>query len=148
MPDVFGIARELAALRSDLGARAAGAWRVGSGRLDQSAFDAAEDMPAEVVAGFRAATEAVSLDRLDLGVVEAAVRGRRTVSLASALPAGAGSGFWLRAFGADRSVAVPIVADGGVTVGVVSVALADFGLTDDAVEARLRQAAALWFSAV
>jgi hypothetical protein len=140
-----GIARELAALRTGLGAQAAGAWRVEGDRLVQLDFDAADDMPEEVAPGFAAATAFVPLDRLDLGIVEAAVRGERRVSLASTLPAGAGSGYWLRAFGADRSVAVPIAASDGTILGIVSVALAGFRLTDDAVEARLREAAAGWF---
>jgi hypothetical protein len=146
MPDATGIGRELAALRIRLGARAAGTWRVEADRLVRLAFDAADDMAAGVAPAFAAATVSVPLDREELGIVAAVVEGERRVSLASALPAGVGSGYWLRAFGADRSVAVPIAADDGTVVGVVSVALAGFDLQDDAVEGRLREAASGWFA--
>ncbi|HEY2156011.1 MAG TPA: hypothetical protein VGH33_10300 [Isosphaeraceae bacterium] len=144
--DPARIARELVALRTGLGARAAGAWRVEGDRLVQLAFDAADDMPPDVASAFAAATVFAPLDRRDLGIVEAAVRGERRVSLAANLPADAGSGYWLRAFGAGRSIAVPIAAGDGTIVGVVSVALAGFDLADDAVEGRLREATSGWFA--
>lgn len=105
-------------------------------------------MPAEVASAFAAATVLVPLDRRDLGIVAAVVGRQRRVSLASDVPSWAGSGYWLRAFGADRSVAVPVVGGDGVIAGVVAVALAGFDPPDDVVEGRLREAAAGWFEPV
>ena len=113
----------LAALRDRLDGRAAGIWKVEGDRLVQVAFDPAPDLPREVAEGFAAATVAVDLARLELGIVEAAVSGRVAVSVAASLPAGAGSGYWLRAFGAARSVAVPVPGEDGPVALVVSVAL-------------------------
>jgi hypothetical protein len=118
-------------LLARLDARAAGVWRVEGDRLVQLAFKAAGDMPRDVAEGFAAATSEVALDRLELGIVGAVVERRRKVSLAAVLPEGSGSGYWLRAFGASRSVAVP------VGPFVVSVALAEDGPTDNEVEAIL-----------
>ena len=140
-----GFAPGLAALRSRLGARAAGAWRVGADRLAQLAFDAAPDLLADVAARFAGATLSVPLDRRDLGIVAAVVEGRRTVSVAADLPPDAGSGYWLRLFRADRSVAVPLPGRDGTVVGVISVALAGMDWIDDAVEATLREGASEWF---
>ena len=122
---------ELEALRRRLGARAAGLWRVDGDRLVQVAFSADPEMPVDVAEGFARATLAVPLDRLDLGIVGAYCDGRRRVSIAAELPAEVGSGYWLRAFGADRSVAVPIAG------GVVSVALAGLETGAEEVERAL-----------
>ena len=143
--DAKDIAPQLAALRLRLDARAAGAWRVEGARLVGLAFDAAPDMPSEVAGRFAAMTASVPLDRPELGIVAAVVEARRVVSVAADLPPDAGSGYWLRAFGADRSVAVPIVGEDGAVVGVVSVALLGEAPTDDEVEALLREAASAWF---
>jgi hypothetical protein len=121
----------LDSLLARLDARAAGVWRVEGDRLVRLAFVAAGDMPRNVAEGFAAATSEVGLDRLDLGIVAAAVERRRKVSLAAGLPTDSGSGYWLRAFGASRSVALPVGS------WVVSVALAGDGPTDDEVEAIL-----------
>jgi hypothetical protein len=107
----------IASLRVRLNARAAGWWRVEGDHVVLVAFDAAPDMPAEVSIGFVSATTTVSLARLDLGVVRAAVTNQVAVSRLDELPADTGSGLWLRRFGASRSVAVP------TPDGVVSVAL-------------------------
>jgi hypothetical protein len=139
------VARSLASLRSSLGARAAGVWRVEVDELIQLAFDATPDMPAEVAARFASATFTVPLDRRELGIVAAVESARRVVSRAEDLPPDSGSGYWLRAFGADRSVAVPIAGPTGIA-GVVSVALAGSEWADDAVEALLRERASEWFS--
>jgi hypothetical protein len=45
------------------------------------------------------------------------------ISRAEELPPDSGSGRWLRAFGASRSVAVPIIDAKGSVRGVISVAL-------------------------
>jgi hypothetical protein len=123
-----------------LKARAAGLWRVEGNRLVRLVFKAAGDMPRDVAAGFAAATSEVALDRLELGIVAAAVERRRKVSLAAGLPTDSGSGYWLREFGASRSVAVP------VGPWVVSVALWEDQPTDDEVESILVAAISGWMS--
>jgi hypothetical protein len=123
------IRERLSALRSWLSASAVGAWSISGDWLELAAFDAAPDMPIEVADRFAAATRSVELARVDLGIVRAAMTGRVVVSIADLLPPDAGSGFWLRAFGAARSVAVPILGPGGDVGVVVSVAL---GLEPDA----------------
>ena len=123
------IQRRLIALRSRLSARASGAWSVSGGRLEQVAFDPAPDLAPEVADRFAEATRSVDLGRLGLGIVRAATTGRVAVSVAEGLPPDEGSGYWLRAFGAARSIAVPIAGSGGDVTLVVSVAL---GLEPDA----------------
>ncbi len=120
-PDEVG--NRLAAIRSRLGGRAAGAWRLEGGRLVLVAFDPAPGLPAAVAVGFVDATRSVDLALADLGIVRAATEGRVVVSVAAGLPAEVGSGRWLRAFGAARSVAVPILGGGGRVAAVVSIAL-------------------------
>ncbi len=124
-----GVPGRLAALGATLGARASGLWRVEGDRLDQVAFAPAPDLPEEVARGFAAATRSVGLLDISLGIVRAATSGEICVSIAAGLPAGAGSGRWLRAFGAARSVAVPILGEGGRVAFVASVAL---GIDPDA----------------
>jgi hypothetical protein len=114
---------ELAALRSRLGGRAAGVWRLEADRLVLIAFDPAPDLPAAVALGFEAATRSVDLTLVHLGIVRAATTGETFVSVAAELPPEIGSGHWLRAFGAARSVAVPIEGRDGQIGAVVSVAL-------------------------
>ena len=111
------------ALRRALDARAAGWWAVRGDRLEQLAFDPAPDMAPEVAAAFRAATASVPLEPSGLGIVRAALGGETTVSLAADLPPDSGSGLWLRAFGAERSVAVPLLDHRGQVEAVLSVAL-------------------------
>ena len=113
----------LAALRARLEARAAGAWRVQGDRLEQVAFEPAADLPIEVEEGFAAATRSVDLSLVDLGIVKAVLTARGAVSRTLELPADRGSGYWLRAFGASRSVAVPILGADGKVALVVSIAL-------------------------
>jgi hypothetical protein len=148
MSDVTGeVSRHLASLRVRLAARAAGAWRLFEGeRLEQLGFSAAPDMALATARGFATASRLVSLHDRSLGIVLAAVERRRTVSFARDLPADRGSGYWLRAFGAERSVAVPIEGPDGLVVGVVSVALNAGGVSDDDIEARIRDEATAWFS--
>jgi hypothetical protein len=148
MSEIIGeVSRHLAALRVRLDARAAGAWRLFDGeRLEQLGFNAAPDMELATARGFAAATRHVPLDNPSLGIVLAAVERRRTVSVARDLPADRGSGYWLRAFGAERSVAVPIEGTAGLVVGVVSVALNAGGVSDDDIEVRIRAEATAWFS--
>src|SRR5258708_37568283 len=117
------VRQQLAALRSRLGGRAAGAWRPDGDRLVLIAFDPAPDLPPAVALGFEAATREVDLTLVHLGIVRAASTGETCVSIAAELPPEAGSGLWLRAFGAARSVAVPIAGRDGRVEDVVSVAL-------------------------
>jgi hypothetical protein len=138
------MAESVAALMRDLGARAAGLWRVVGDRLEQVAFVAGPGLPAEVARAFAEATRSVALDREGLGIVRAATGGGPAVSRADALPADSGSGLWLRAFGASRSVAVPVRDRLGDVVAVVSVALPDGPPDDQDVAALLRDAASSW----
>jgi hypothetical protein len=129
----------ISALRSRLRARAAGLWRVEGGSLRAVAFSAVDDMPRDVADGFARATAVVPITPGALGIVAAAVTGRPAISVASDLPAGVGSGYWLREFGAMRSVAVPLVREGRV-VGVVAVALPTLAPPDlDVVSALLTE---------
>ncbi|MFO0959480.1 MAG: hypothetical protein U0800_18940 [Isosphaeraceae bacterium] len=106
-----------------LGARAAGHWALQGNSLVQRDFRAASDMPEEIARAFAEATRVVPLDRLELGIVRAAAEGLTAVSVASELDPAAGSGYWLRAFGADRSIAVPRFDASGRVSGVSSVAM-------------------------
>ena len=117
------VPRRLADLRARLDGRAAGAWIVAGDRLDQLAFAPAPDLPIDVSRRFAEATRSVDLARVELAIARAAATGRPVVSIAAELPPDAGSGYWLRAFGAARSVAVPIDGSGGTVGLVVSVAL-------------------------
>ncbi len=119
-----------------LGARAAGLWTVGEGGLLQVAFWAAPDLSREVADGFALATQRVSLDQVTLGIVRAALDGLPFVSIARDLPPESGSGLWLRRFGADRSVAVPLHRD-SLVIGVVSVALPGWSLSTENVIGRI-----------
>lgn len=136
MTDANVVAR-LDALLADFGGRATGLWRVEGDALRLVAFRAAADMPSPVREGFAAATAVVPLDRVELSIARAAREGVTVVARAAELPPEAGSGYWLRAFGAARSVAVPVAG------GVLSIALpaARDHLGDDAVADRVRLAA-------
>jgi hypothetical protein len=140
------LSRRLAALRARFEERAAGIWLVREQSLEALAFEAAPDMPTEVAAGFAAATSSVSLDRRELGVVAAVLERRMVVSVAAELPADIGSGYWLRAFGASRSVAVPIINTNDSVEAIVSVALAAGGPSDIEVATMIRVEAADWLS--
>lgn len=123
MLSIVDVRSRLDALRSRLGGRAAGAWRPEGDRLVLIAFSPAPDLPPAVALGFEAATREVDLGLAHLGIVRAATTGETSVSIAADLPPDTGSGLWLRAFGAARSVAVPIVGRDGKIGAVVSVAL-------------------------
>lgn len=110
-------------LLEDLGARATGYWSVTSTGLRLVAFRAAVDMAAEVRDGFTEATRSIPLDRCDLSIVRAALEARPVVARATEWDAASGSGYWLRAFGAQRSVAVPLADAEGQVAAVLSVAL-------------------------
>jgi hypothetical protein len=119
------------ALRKFLGARATGLWFYRGDRLELAAFAPAPDMPEDVARRFREASSEVSLDRTDLGIVNAVVERAASISVAGRLPVEVGSGYWLRAFGAERSVAVPIFRPEGGIAAVLSAALPTLGPPDD-----------------
>ncbi|MBX6312230.1 MAG: hypothetical protein IRY99_04825 [Isosphaeraceae bacterium] len=127
------------ALRRSLDARAAGLWCVAGDRLQLAAFAPAPDLPAAVAEGFARATDSVGLDQTSLGIVQAAMTARPAVSVAAALPAEVGSGRWLRAFGASRSVAVPLGDSSGRVVMVLSVALPEGPDGDEVIAERVWQ---------
>jgi hypothetical protein len=139
-----GVPERLADLARALSARAAGVWRVEGDRLVQVAFVAGEGLAEEVARAFAEATRSVSRAQADLGIVRAATHGVVTASRTAELPAEAGSGFWLRAFGASRSVAVPLLDARGGVHAVVSVALDESPLDDLAVADRIRSGSPEW----
>lgn len=120
----------LTALLGRFQARAAGCWRIVGDRLERVAFAAARDLPGDIARGFSEATQSVPLSATELGIVRAALSGGVAVSRAEELPPEAGSGLWLRRFGASRSVAVAVVDSAGAVAFVVSLALDD-GAADD-----------------
>lgn len=101
------------------GARATGLWRLEEGHLTLLGFRAVQDMAEEVRAGFAEATARVPLDRVDLGIVMAAVAGKPAAAYAEETSLG-GSAGWLRRFGALQSLAVPI-ARGNRVLGVIAI---------------------------
>jgi hypothetical protein len=125
------------ALLHALGARAAGLWRVAGDGLEQVAFIAGPGLPAEVARAFAEATRSVPLDQAGLAIVQAATRRVPVISRADELPADSGSGQWLRAFGAARSVAVPLGDPRGIIIAVLAVALPDGPPDDQAIADRL-----------
>ncbi len=131
-----GVARtRLAGLRLDLEARAAGYWWVAGDWLELVAFVASPALAEEVSTGFVEASRSVSLERVELGFVKAVVTGEVAVS---------GSSYWLRAFGADRSIAVPLHDQKGAIRAVIAVALVDGALGDDEVVEQIVTIARSW----
>ncbi len=113
----------LEALRQTLNARAAGLWTCQANRVHLVAFLPAPDMPAQVVSGFSEATRNVPFERVELGCVQAAATREVVTAWAEKLPDDGGSGTWLHAFEAARSVAVPILDQAGQSRAVVAIAL-------------------------
>ena len=134
----------VAVLRARLNARAAGWWRLAEDTLELVAFAPADDMPETVAEGFAQATASVPLAATGLGIVRAVLSGGPAVSRIDELSADGGSGFWLRRFGAVRTIAVPARDAAGTIVRVVSVALADDQPVDQAVATLIRVAAETW----
>jgi hypothetical protein len=131
------------ALCEQLQACAAGYWQLDAmaQRLVQVAFVPGAGLDPEVGHQFAAATFDVALSQKNLGIVAAAMEGRPVVSRASDLPEESGSGRWLRAFGASRSVAVPIRGENGQVEAVLSVALPpEIALEDQEVVRRIQRA--------
>lgn len=130
----------VAGLRIALGAVAAGLWRVRGDHLEQEAFVPSPEMPAELAIAFAEATRSIARTQEDLGVVRAAHTDSVAVTLAGRVPAEAGSGYWLRAFGAARSVAVPLFAADGRVAAILSVALSSADSPDDRAVAEIVRA--------
>ncbi len=124
---------QVAELCAALGACAAGYWKLDqeSARLVQLGFVPGVGLDPEVGRQFASATATVSLSQMNLGIVAAALTGRPAVSRVDELPADSGSGRWLRAIGANRSVAVPLSDAHGLLRGVFSVALPPSCQLDD-----------------
>lgn len=119
------------ALRCVLDARAAGLWYVRGERLELAVFAPAPDMPDDVARRFQEAAGNIGFERADLGVVKAVIERSAAVSVAGRLPVETGSGYWLRAFGAERSVAVPMLDPEGKIRAVLSAAMPTLGPPDD-----------------
>jgi hypothetical protein len=132
-------AREIiAAVLAELGATAAGLWRVDGDQLVQVAFTASEALDDDVAREFAAATRSIPLAQTNLGVV-AAVRSGVVVALhAAALPGDSGSGLWLQRFRAARSVSVPLAGRDGRVSAVVAASFATLAPDDQTVADRLR----------
>lgn len=138
----------VSAVLTELGARAAGLWKLEGNHLTQVVFIPGAGLTEDVAREFAQATERVSLDQRGLGIVVAATRGEIAVSRASELPENSGSRLWLHRFNASRSVAVPLLGPTGAVVGVISVALATDPRDDLAVAEHLRGAARAWSESV
>lgn len=115
--------RAVAFVHDKAHARATGCWRFENGRLRLEAFLACPEMKPEVAAGFPVATADVPVTDTGLGIVLAARTREVTEYRAIDLPPDAGSGFWLRGFEADRSIAVPLLDSAGNLVRILSVAV-------------------------
>lgn len=123
-------------LVDEMSALAGGLWVVEADRLSQRAFAAGSGLDPAVGGLFADATRSVPLDRTDLGIVRAWSTGEAAVSRVADTAFAAGSGGWLRAFGAARSVAVPIPREESVVM-VIAIALSGDTPPDDLVAARL-----------
>lgn len=104
-------------------ARATGSWRYHDKRLTIEFFMACPEMKSDVAAGFPQATADVPVTDTGLGIVLAARARQTTQYRAIDLPPDAGSGYWIRAFEADRSVAVPQFDEAGQLIRILSVAV-------------------------
>jgi len=140
-----GVRQNVATLRLDLEARAAGYWWLAGEWLEQVAFTANPAMDPDVAQRFVDATRSVPMSAgSDLGIVGAVLTRGPVFSRASELPDDVGSGFWIRAFDATRSVAVPPLHTSGVVRAVVAVALTTENLDDQAVVDKILEATREW----
>lgn len=100
-------------------------------------------MKPDIASGFPVATADVPVTDTGLGIVLAARTREVTEYRAIDLPPDAGSGFWLRGFEADRSIAVPQLDERGNLMRILSVAIR--GLQEPAAnyESIVREAYAL-----
>ncbi len=130
----------LADLNARLDGRAIGLWACEGEILRLVAFLPAADLPDSVRVGFVEATRAVPLSTLELSIVKARQEGEPVLAISETLPPELGSGYWLRAFGAACSLAVPVAGSDPGTTGVLSVATRTIPASPDAVAALLREA--------
>ncbi|MFM7319670.1 MAG: hypothetical protein ACKO5E_22210 [bacterium] len=112
-------------VHSKANARATGSWRYDAGQklLLLESFQACPEMNQQVAEGFPAATAEVPVTDTGLGIVLAARAMSVTEYRAIDLPPETGSGYWLRGFEADRSVAVPQIDNQGNLIRILSVAV-------------------------
>ena len=106
-------------------ARATGSWRFDPEKRELllEYFHPCSSMNPEVAKGFPVATAVVPVTDTGLGIVLAARSCEVTEYRAEDLPPDVGSGFWLRGFQADRSVAVPQLNSSGELLRILSVAV-------------------------
>ncbi|MFO0889389.1 MAG: hypothetical protein U0790_09650 [Isosphaeraceae bacterium] len=144
-PSDEDVLRRVVVLCAEIGARAAGCWRVDPERerLIQVAFVPGAGLDPEVARAFAEATREVSIRQEGLGIVVAALSGEPAVSRVEALSPDSGSGRWLRAFGADRSIAVPVLGPDPGTRIVCSVAVSRPSVDDVWIARRIREVMAL-----
>jgi GAF domain-containing protein len=106
-------------------ARAAGCWRRDGDELVCLEFVAADDMPIAVQQGFLDIMQRVSLSRVELGCVRAAVERQPVIAREDAAQRGlSGSASWLARFEAGQSLAIPMLRNGEV-IGVLAVAMVE-----------------------
>lgn len=117
------VEKAVAFVHQQAGARATGSWRYADKRLYLESFKACSEMNPEVASGFPLATADVPVTDTGLGIVLAARSKEVTEYRAEDLPPDAGSGYWLRGFEADRSIAVPQLDNSGNLVRILSVAV-------------------------
>lgn len=139
--DEHRIASALNALLNEWRARATGFWIVESETLRCVLFRPADDLDPGVAAGFADATASVPRHRLDLGIVEASENGRVAVASLADHPEETGSGHWLRAFQAVRSIAVPLRDSSGAVRAVWAIAIGDDGVPPEHIAQRIRELA-------
>lgn len=126
-------------LRRELGGRAAGFWTLDGDQLVQRTFVASPDLDAHVARTFASMTQRIAMVQRDLGVVQALRSGVSTTSIAIDLSAEAGSGHWLRAFGAACSVAVPVLDERAKPIAVISFALCEVPEVHSKIEEQIRE---------
>ena len=140
------IRNAVAHVHEKAGARATGSWHYGDKRLTIEFFMACPEMNPEVAAGFPQATADVPVTDTGLGIVLAARAQQTTEYRAIDLPPDAGSGFWIRAFEADRSVAVPQFDPSGHLIRILSVAVTGLEKPAAYYEQIVREAFALYLT--
>lgn len=121
---------------------ATGSWKYDaeSRRLLLEGFQHAADMPKAVAEGFTKATADVPVTDTGLGIVLAARAMAQTEYRAEDLPPDSGSGYWLRQFGADRSIALPQTDSGGKLIRILSVAVKGLDRSPDDYADMIRRA--------
>ncbi|SIO57965.1 hypothetical protein SAMN05444166_5534 [Singulisphaera sp. GP187] len=139
------VRQNVATLRLDLGARAAGYWWLAGNWLEQISFVASPALREEVAQRFAEATRSIPTSKLELGIVRAALTGVPAISRVDQQgPDDTGSGYWLHAFDATRSVAVPLHDLKGKVRAVIVVALAENDLDDETVVEQILAAVRNW----